>query len=68
LFFYQPKADENTRGGDADEGVDITGDGAQAEVSAREASAARTAGNDAGTEVNASMEVPTPDATIALEV
>jgi hypothetical protein len=64
----QLEVDENTRGGDGDEGVDITNDGVQVEISARGASFIGTAGNDAETEVNASTEVPAADAAIALEV
>jgi hypothetical protein len=64
----QPEVDENTGGGDGDEGVDITSDGVQVEISVRGASFIGTAGNDAETEANASTEVPAADAAIAIEV
>jgi hypothetical protein len=68
FVLVQLEADENIRGRGGYEGVEITGDGVQAEISVRGTSATGTAGNNAEMETNVSMEVPATDVAIDPEV
>jgi hypothetical protein len=63
----QPAADENTGGHGGYEGVEITGDGTQAEISMRGASTTGTARSITEMEANVSMEVAASDAAITPE-
>jgi hypothetical protein len=64
----QPEADEGIGGGDGYEGVEVTSDGAQAEVSVRGASTTGMARDNTEVEANVSMKAPMTDVATAPEV
>jgi hypothetical protein len=68
FFFDQAKGLEDVEGANVNEGVEIGGDGTRVEISARGASPAETASDDAEAEANVSTEALTTDAVAAPEV